>query len=69
MYLFLERSSRTVRERCNREHHDGWRARVDGMANRCEPLINVVISNKPKMLTGLDQKVVWWVGGLHVPLS
>jgi hypothetical protein len=27
------------------------------MANICEPLINVVRTNKPKGLTGLDQKV------------
>jgi len=27
------------------------------MANRCAPLINVVRTNKPKGLTGLDQKV------------
>ncbi len=27
------------------------------MANRCEPLINVVRTNKPKGLRGLDQKV------------
>ena len=27
----------------------GWR----GMVNRCEPLINVVIENKPKVLTSL----------------
>jgi hypothetical protein len=27
------------------------------MVNKCEPLINVVSSNKPKVLTGLDQKV------------
>lgn len=31
----------------------GW----DDMANTCEPLINVVRSNKPKGLRGLDQKV------------
>ncbi len=31
----------------------GW----DDMANICEPLINVVRSNKPKGLKGLDQKV------------
>ncbi len=31
----------------------GW----DDMANRCEPLLNVVRSNKPKGLRGLDQKV------------
>ena len=27
------------------------------MVNTCESLINVVTENKPKMLTGLDQKV------------
>jgi len=27
------------------------------MATRCEPLINVVRTNKPKGLKGLDQKV------------
>ncbi len=26
-------------------------------ANRCEPLLNVVTVDKPKMLTGLNQKV------------
>ncbi len=31
----------------------GW----DDMANTCEPLLNVVRSNKPKGLKGLDQKV------------
>lgn len=29
----------------------------DGMANTCELLINVVIVDKPKTLTGLNQKV------------
>jgi hypothetical protein len=33
----------------------GARAR-HGMANRCEPLINVVIDTKPKMLTGLTNR-------------
>jgi hypothetical protein len=32
-------------------------ARVDGMANSGELLINVARSNKPKALTGLNQKV------------
>jgi hypothetical protein len=30
---------------------------LSGMVNTCESLINVVTENKPKMLTGLDQKV------------
>jgi hypothetical protein len=29
------------------------------MVNTCESLINVVNKNKPKMLTGLDQKGTW----------
>ena len=32
-------------------------AKNDGMGNRCELLINVVMWNKPKVLIGLDQKV------------
>ena len=32
-------------------------ARVDGMANSGDLLINAVISSKPKALTGLNQKV------------
>jgi hypothetical protein len=32
-------------------------ARNDGMCNICELLINVVKVNRPKMLTGLNQKV------------
>ena len=29
---------------------------MDGMVNTCELSINVVMSDKPKMLTGLSQK-------------
>ena len=39
-------------------------ARKDGMANICEPLINVVIPSKPKVLTGLDQNGTWSEQGL-----
>ena len=31
---------------------------MDGMVNTCELSINVVISNKPKMLIGLSQKAL-----------
>src|SRR5271157_2486166 len=44
-------------------------ARVDGMANPSELLINVVRSNKPKALTGLNQKVVARYRGVSHPLS
>jgi hypothetical protein len=40
---------------CQRQWRSG--ARVDGMANSGELLINVVRSNKPKALRGLNQKV------------
>ncbi|CAA9589045.1 MAG: hypothetical protein AVDCRST_MAG86-4307 [uncultured Truepera sp.] len=29
------------------------------MASKCELLINIVIVDKPKTLTGLDQKGMW----------
>ena len=32
---------------------------MDGMVNRCELLINVVTSNKPKVLKGLNQNGKW----------
>jgi putative transposase len=40
------------------EHQRGRRARVDRMVSKCEVLINVVSTNKPKMLSGLSQKAV-----------
>lgn len=39
---------------------------LDGTANVCEPLINVVNTNKPNTLTGLNQNGTWdglWVFG------
>ena len=32
---------------------------MNGKVNRCEPLINVVRTNKPKTLTGLSQNGTW----------
>ena len=43
----------------------GW----SGKVNRSERLINVVITNKPKALRGLDQKVCSKDGGLRIPPS
>jgi hypothetical protein len=37
------------------------------MGNPCEWPINVVKDDKPKKLTGLNQKVSGWLYGLHVP--
>ena len=42
---------------------------MDGMVNRCELSINVAMSNKPKMLTGLSQKAPERVPGLDNTLS
>ncbi len=39
------------------------------MANTCEPLINVVIDTKPKVLTGLPKKGMWLVQGFEVLLT
>ena len=38
------------------------------MANASEPLINAVTDNKPKMLTGLNQKVRGWCRGSRASL-
>jgi len=42
---------------------------MEGMVNTCELLINVVMSTKPKMLTGLSQKALERVQGLDNTLS
>ncbi len=42
-------------------------AKNGGMGNICELLINVVMLNKPKVLTGLDQKVRGMVRRLCIP--
>ena len=39
------------------------------MVNKCELLINVVISNKPKTLIGLSQKARGQVQGLSASLT
>ena len=45
------------RSGCDCQHQGGRELELDGMVNIGEPSINVVIGNKPKVLTGLDQKV------------
>lgn len=46
-----------------------WGARLDGMANVSEQLLNTVTNNRPKTLTGLSQKAcsrsVFCSLGLH----
>ena len=46
-------------EQCSRcfQHQEGAELGLNGMDNLCELPINVVNENKPKMLTGLNQKV------------
>ena len=42
---------------------------MDGMVNTCELSINVVMSDKPKMLLGLSQKALERVQSLDNTLS
>ncbi len=42
---------------------------MEGMVSICELSINVVMSNKPKMLTGLSQKALERVQSLDNTLS
>jgi hypothetical protein len=44
-------------------------ARIDGMVNIRELLINVVITDKPKALIGLSQKASGQVQGLSIFLT
>ena len=39
------------------QHQGGRELGSDGRVNKCEPPLNVVMINKPKVLTGLDQTV------------
>src|SRR3954470_8206575 len=60
------RSSREGDRRLPASRRSG--ARVDGRANSGELLINVVRSNEPKALRGLNQKVRGQVQGIPLPL-
>lgn len=53
----FESGNRIVRRGCDCQHQGGWGLGLNGMVNTCESLLSVVTENKPKMLTGLDQKV------------
>ena len=57
--LALTGGHRIVRNDDDNQHQGGRRPGSDGMANICKPLINVVRTNKTKVLNkvGLDQKV------------
>jgi hypothetical protein len=45
------------RSGCDCQHQGGRELGLNGMVNKCELPLNVVTTNKPKMLTGLNQKV------------
>ena len=47
----------TARNADDCQHQGSWELGSMERANRCEPLINVVTVDKPKMLKGLNQKV------------
>jgi hypothetical protein len=44
-------------------------ARNDDMGNICELLINIVMWSKPKVLTGLDQKVRGMDSWFYIPTT
>ena len=48
-----------MRNKDDCERHGGRELAWNGRVNRCEPLINVVRTNKPKTLTGLSQEGMW----------
>ena len=56
--------AKTVRYDDNRQLQAVSALGQDGMGNLCEWLINVVRTSKPKLLTGLNQKVCGWLYGL-----
>jgi hypothetical protein len=53
----FESGNQVARRGGNCQHRGGWELGLSGMVNTCESLLSVVTENKPKMLTGLDQKV------------
>jgi len=58
----------TARGRCDCQHQGGWGLGLRGMVNICEPLINVVIENKPKVLIDparVDRLGPKWQGVRH----
>jgi hypothetical protein len=53
----------TVRRGHDCQHQGGAGARADGTTNTREPLLNAVTDDKPKVLSGLNQKVRGWRKG------
>jgi len=52
-----------------REHERGWEQGLDGMANRCELRINVVIVNERNRAGALGQKATGSAERLLTPFS
>ena len=50
----------TARNGHDCQHQGGAGARADGTTNTREPLLNAVTDDKPKVLSGLNQKVRGW---------
>ena len=53
------------RSGCDCQHRGGRELGSNGMVNRCKLPLNVVTTNKPKVLIGLNQKVRGQVGVLQ----
>ena len=53
------------RSGCDYQHQGGRELGLNGMVNKGELPLNVVTTNKPKMLTGLNQKVCGQVSVLQ----
>jgi hypothetical protein len=59
----------TVKNHCDCKHQCGQELGLSSTVSICELLINVVIDNKPKMLTGLSQKASSQAQRLNRPLT
>lgn len=59
--------SRTRKGKVKRRASRGLGAKLGSKANTCESVINLVMTNMPKMLTGMDQKVCGWSLVFNLP--
>jgi hypothetical protein len=58
-YLTLTGGPGTARNTDDRERHRGQELACNGRVNRCEPLINVVRTDKPNDADRLEPKGMW----------
>ena len=61
--LTREGGDPTARRGHDCQHQGGAGARADGTTNTREPLLNAVTDDKPKVLSGLNQKGRGWRKG------